>query len=453
MVKELINRTGRSIRKKFDAESKTLIKNSSWVFIANFIGAGFAFLRSIVVARGLGVDILGYYTIAIAFVTTIQELLKLNVATGLIKFGAQYLTEKRTDKLVALLKTCVAMSMGSALLSVLIIVGIVTAGYDNFIEKPGLEVFIIFYALVSGLSFMDNIGKGVLKLYYRFRTNSIITIVMDTIEFSIIASVIYFYPARLDYFFAAVISSRLINTVVCNLSVLHELKNELLPFMSSKMSLIRNELRSVTQFTIGHSFSNTLKTFMNQGDVLLLNTFCGATQVGYYAVAKKLAYAVLTITDPLVTSIFPQLSVLIARRKYEETKKMLRRITMVTAIPLSFVLFFAFVFRDSIMVTLYGKEFIPAAAPFFIHLVGAVQGSLFFWVLPLIQSIGMTGLRFRIYIAAIIAGAGVAYLFIPSLQSSGVALGLLTSNLIITATFLFFAFRKINGEQKQGEPV
>ena len=73
----MISKARRSFAKKFDAESKTLIKNSSWVFIANGYGATLAFLRSVVIARGLGAEILGTFTIAIAFILTTQELLKL----------------------------------------------------------------------------------------------------------------------------------------------------------------------------------------------------------------------------------------------------------------------------------------------------------------------------------------------------------------------------------------
>lgn len=450
MVKKLINRTGQTIRKKFDAESKTLIKNSSWVFIANFIGAGFAFLRSIIIARGLGADILGYYTIAIAFVVSVQELLKLNVATGLIRYGAQYLADQRKDKLVALLKFCVVLSMCSALVSILIITGITSIAYDRFITHPGMELFIIMYALVNGFAFLDNIGKGVLKLFYRFKTNSVISIIMDSIEFTIVSLVIYFFPKNLGYFFAAVITTRLINSFVCNFAVIMELKNELRDYFTTKMNILKAEMPDITKFTFGHSFNNTLKTLMNQGDVLLLNYFCGASQVGFYAVAKKLAYSILTLTDPLVTSIYPQLSVLTAQKKYDEIGKMLKRTSMFAAIPLGAFLLVAYFVKSHIIVGLYGKQFEQAVNPFYIHLVDAAMCSLFFWILPLVQSLGMNALRFRIYITAIAIGAIVSMLLIHNYQASGVAWGLFAANFFITVAFIYFAKTSIDKLKQQG---
>ena len=93
-------RLSKKISELFDKESKTLFKNSSWVFIANTYGVGLAFLRSIVIARGLGAEILGIYTVIIAFVVTVQEILKLNVPLGIIKYGAHFISEDRHDKLV-----------------------------------------------------------------------------------------------------------------------------------------------------------------------------------------------------------------------------------------------------------------------------------------------------------------------------------------------------------------
>ena len=80
MVKAILeSKLGKKIHKLIDKESKVLIKNSFWVFFANSYGAGLAFLKSILIARGLGVETLGAYAVIIAFVVTIQEIIKLNV--------------------------------------------------------------------------------------------------------------------------------------------------------------------------------------------------------------------------------------------------------------------------------------------------------------------------------------------------------------------------------------
>ena len=168
MIKGIIENVKNKFRKNFDHESKKLIKNSSWVFIANALAVVLAFLRSILIARGLGATTLGTYAVVIAFVVTIQEILKLNVALGIIRFGAQYVSEKRPDKLIALLKVGISASLLSALVSVIIIASLTSLIYPHFFSVPGLEKFIIFYSIINGFSFLDNIGRGVLKIFNKF---------------------------------------------------------------------------------------------------------------------------------------------------------------------------------------------------------------------------------------------------------------------------------------------
>ncbi len=439
----MIEKARNVFKNKFDHESKTLIKNSSWVFISNSYGALLAFFRSVIIARGLGAETLGTFTIAIAFILTTQELLRLNFAMGLIKFGASYKTENRTDKLVALIKACIYGSLASALLSIVIITFIVFFFYDSFIEQPGLNYFIIFYAIANGFSFLDAISKSTLKLYFKFKINSIINILMDTIEFIIVAITILIFPKNLNYFFTAIIASKVIKTFICNIAAFYELKSELSADLKSKMNILKDHFKEIRHFILGNSLSSTLKVFMNQGDVLILGAFGGASQVGIYSVAKKLAYSLLTITDPLVTSIFPQLSVLIAKKQYAETKKMLYKITRITIVPSVIFLVLSFFLKDWMIIKIYGKEFIAAAQPFIFLLMGAIQGSIFFWVLPLIQSLGLTTMRFRVYLIAIILGATLSYLLLPIYQATGVAIGLLAANLYITIRFIYVANKKI----------
>ena len=430
-----------------DKESKTLFKNSSWVFISNATGTIYAFLRSIVIARGLGAETLGHYTVAIAFVLTVQEILKLNVGMGIIRYGAQYRSTNRPDKMVALIKAGVTASLASAGLSILVIGILLLFFYDNFITTPELGWFVFLYAIVNGISFLDNISKGILNLYYRFKINSTVQMIMDTLEFLMVASCIYFYKNNLEYFFITVIVTRLTNTLICNIAAAIEMSNEFRLYIHSPVSLIQDQYKEIRTYIIGNSLSNTLKTFMNQGDVLILSAWAGPAAVGLYAVAKKLAYSVLTLTDPLVKSIFPQLSVLVYEKKYKELKQMLRKITLLTTAMCTLFLLPSLFLKEGILNLVYGSQYIPAANTFIVHLIGALQGSIFFWTLPLINSLGLTGLRFRIYIISILGGIAVSWLTVDFAGATGVAAGLLTTNLIITILFLRYAAKHIEADQ------
>ena len=441
-----MNKIRSKIKSILDGETQTLFKNSAWVFVSNSYGILLAFLRSIVIARGLGAEILGVYSVIIAFVLTIQEIIKLNVPLGVIKFGAQFLSHDTPEKLVSLLKRGITYSMLSAFVSVIVIAIISHFFYDNFFDLQGLQKFIILFAIVNGICFLDNIGRAVLKIYYRFKVNSIVQMIMDTVEFSAIVICIYNFPNNLDYFFYTLIATKLLNSLICNLSVFIELRKELLPYLKSPVKALEDQYGEIRHFIFGHSFGNTLKTVLNQGDVLLLNYWGTHAAVGLYIISKKLAYAILAVTDPLVTSVYPQFAHLVSQKKFRELKLMLNKITKLALIPVSFFLIIVFTFKGQIITLIYGEEFRAAASTFFIHFIGAAQGSLFFWCLPIIQGLGLTYLRLKSSIIAIIINLILAWILTPQLGANGVAIGLLAANLITTFYFVYYSYKKINTE-------
>ncbi len=435
-MKAKINKHARDLKRKLDPESKNLFKNSSWVFLSNGLGTLFAFIKTIAITRILGAELLGTYTLAIAFILTTQEFLKLNISMGLIRFGAQYHTEGRKDKVVSVIKFSLLLSAVSALLSIVLVAVLAAVSYDTFIKGPDLFLYIIGFSLSNGMSFIDAISKASLKLFYKFKLNSVIQMIMDTFEFTIVLVTLYLYGPDLKAFFTASIAAKALNSITCNFSAFKELLPELKPYISSGINQIRNQHREFLQYIFGNSLSSTLKVFMNQGDVLLLGAMGTITDVAYYSTAKKLAYSVLTLTDPLASAVFPQLSHLIAGRVYSKVRTMISSVTKAFILPSVLFLTIAFWLKENLIVLLYGKAFSPAAEPFFILLICAVQGAVFFWALPLIQSLGLIKKRFLVYLTAIILGAVAATLLIPAFKASGVAIGLLIANLYITFRFL-----------------
>ncbi|MBL7924960.1 MAG: oligosaccharide flippase family protein [Bacteroidia bacterium] len=443
-MKERIRIHFQGVKKKFDPESKNLFKNSSWVTLANGLGTLYAFLKMIVITRVLGAELFGTYTLAVAFILTTQEFFRLNISMGLIRFGALYNKEGRKDKIVSVIKFSLLLSTFSAVVSILFLAGFTLLSYETFIKAPGLSAYVIAFAFANALTFLDAIAKASLKLFYKFRLNSIIQMIMDTLEAIIVILTLWIYGADLEAFFTAAITARILNSMVCNFSAYREIMADLKPHLAARTSLIRDQYREFFKYIFGNSLSSTLKVFMNQGDVLLLGHFSTTSEVGFYSTAKKLAYSVLTLTDPLANSIFPQLSHLIAAKDYTKIMVMLKKVSRIMLLPALLILAGSIVVRNQLITGLFGSEFLPAASPFIILLAGALQGALFFWALPLIQSMGLIKKRFLVYLSAILIGATLSVLLIPTFQASGAAIGLLSANLYITFRFVSAGVRTLN---------
>ena len=425
-------------KKLLQSQTKLLVKNSSWVFAGNFFRTFLVFLKGVVMVRFLGTELFGLYAIIINFVGIIQEFLNLNLGTTIIKFGASYKSDKKTPLLVALIKTGVLASFVSVLVSILIIVLILIYFYDVFLEEKGLEWYIITYAFAAGTLFFDNISQGILRLYYKFKALSALAVIVTSLEFIIVVTALYFESTKLSTLFIALIASKLLGSIIYGFGTAMEVKDDLKKHLGSSIFNLRADWKKIGEFTLANSGSRSIHTASNKGDVMLLAALGGANGpvwVTYYSLAKKLAYAVLTIVDPLVQSIFPQFSILISEKKYREMRKMIRQITKMALVPASIFLVAVYFVKDWLITVIYGADRIGAAEPFTYHMIGAALGTVFFWNLSLIISIGMV--RFRLVVSAIgtIIGAAVACYLIPTWGASGAALGLLVANFLIIISF------------------
>jgi len=432
------------LKKNLDTQSKTLLKNSSWVFFSNFVGTGLAFLRGIVIARGLGAELFGIYTLIVAFIVTVQEVLNLNLGAAVIRYGSQYRSENNRDKIVSLLKISLNASSVMALLSVTVITVLTFFSYSTFIKAPGMEWFAITYAVASSSLFYNQISRSSLRLYFKFRLNSIIQIIMDVTEFILVLVALFFFPKDLFIFMTAILISRFVNGLIPNIAAWRELRPEFQHHLKASTNLIRDQLKAIRKFVISNSIAKTLQSLINTGDVLIIGLISNPLQTAYYAVGKRLAFSILTITDPMVTSIYPQLCKLYAEHRINAIRLMLLKLTLLAAIPAALFATAAFFLNEWIMKVVFGPEYLPAGKTFYLLTWASLIYATFFWIQPLLQALNIMKVRLKIYGVGIVTGILVASLLVPVQGSTGMAIAMISTSIIMTGMFLYFALNKLN---------
>lgn len=437
----LIEFLRRWLRVKLDFQSRVLLRNSSWVFGENLVRTMLNFLRAIMVARILGAELYGTYAVVVAFCMTVQEIFNLNLGTTVIKFGAEFRSENRLDRLTALVSGAVGVTLITATVSVLTIGALISVSYATFIKQPGLGVLVIAYSVAWSTNYFDYISSSMLMLFDRFRLNSLIRMVMNLVEFVFIVVALLVFKRNLPLFFAAVIAARLLNSAIINLASYNEFREEI-PRTDAKVRIrsMGSRWRDIRNFTIQNSLGRTVFNVINQGDVLLVGVLTSASQAGYYAIAKKLAFSILRLSDPLSRAIFPQFSRLIAERRLSEIRVMITRFLRIGTLPSVLLLGGVFTFRVSIIDLLFGSQYVPAADSFFALMVVAVIMALCFWNRPMIQSTGRVGLRLVVYIIALLVEVLVALLLYPGLEALGIAISVLAAFLIINISFAVVNF-------------
>jgi O-antigen/teichoic acid export membrane protein len=432
------------IIKHLDQQTQVLFNNTSWVLIGNVVRSGLVVLKGIIIARGLGVELYGTFAIIAAFAGSIQQFFNFTMSSSIIKFGAAYLTNKENYRFAALIKGGYYLAAIVAVVSTLIIICLTFLVYDVFLEKPGLEMFILAYALISSTLFLDNISTTILRLYFRFKETAYINIGTTAFDVLVIGIVIYFNPNNFTYFFFALIFSRLIASLCLNGVTFFIVKKDIQPYINAPLSILKQDKKEILSFTVANSGSRAIKTFINNGDVLLLGALLGPAPVAFYNIAKKLAYMILIFIDPLTNTIFPQFSLLISERKFSDIRMMIKKVSKIILGPALLFVVVVYFLREYIVLFTFGEQYIEATIPLIYLAINAVIGGVLFWNVPLILSLGMAKFRLIINIIGLIIGGGVAYFSIPIYGTIGAAIGLLIANGIVTITFSIVSYSKLN---------
>lgn len=439
----LVGRTKDYLTKRFDKQSRFFFRNSKWLLSSNLTRSVIAFTRSIVIARGLGIELFGTYAVLIAFVTTVQELFNMQIGTAIIKFGADYKKAGDRKHLNLLMQCGYLVTLVAIIASIIIIALLSIFFYSLFIDIPGLTVYLILYAVGAGLLFFEEPCISALRLFYRFKVNAIVSITMALLELIIIASILFLWPENLAMLIVASTIAAVINFLVMNLSMLWELRHELSIFERIDISALVREWKKIWRFVVGTHGSRGLKVLIYRGDVLLLAAFAGPVQVGYYAIALKLGSTLKVLTDPLNYTIYPQLASLVSGKQFDELKSLIRNATGVLLIPFALFVALVVLLGNSIVGLIYGAEYTGAADPLILVVAAVAIEALLFWSTALLNSLELIAVRFKTYAVSAIVGFSLAWILIPAYGAVGMAAVLLIVNLLIQVGFVLAAQHKM----------
>lgn len=403
-----------------------------------------------VIARSLGIEQYGTYAVLFAFVSTVQEIFNLNFGAALIKYAADYRKQDRPDKVLALIKAGYLVSGAAALVSVPCIALITYLCYEMFFDVSGLAMLVTIFAASSSLGFLNTIARVILRIHNKFKVNSMVNIVVYSLEFATICGSLYIWPNDLIALVLSLSAVNVLSFLICNASAYWEVRHSISGFWLEPLSKLSDQRKVMTGFLLNNSLSMTIHKLMKKGDVLILAAFAGPAEVGLYDVARKLAFSLLVIKDPITLAVYPQIANLIANSSIKKIKRFLMNVTLVSATPYFFGVGLLFFLDEWIIGLVYGNEFIGARNA--LQLLTAVVGLeiICFWTVPYVLSLGKTGYRLRASLVTSAITVMLALLLVRTFGATGIAFAILVGGALLQAGFLFVVHRHlketVNGE-------
>jgi O-antigen/teichoic acid export membrane protein len=193
------------------------------------------------------------------------------------------------------------------------------------------------------------------------------------------------------------------------------------PWLGARVADIGEERRGLVRFLAWTNLGSLVGLLGKEADALVLGLARGATDVGYYRFARSAAAVAGSLVGPLQSVAYRRFAALHGAGDREGIGRAARRASMRAAIPLGLLMLAALPFVPFAVRLVGGDAYRPAAGAAQVLLVGAALWMCFFWIRPLLLTLGdVREVAVANAVAALLAFAG--YLaFAGGFGATGVA--------------------------------
>lgn len=414
---------------------KTIAKGGSIVFFGLVFAKFFGYLFRVIVARFLGAEIYGLYSLGLAAFSILTTVSLLGVASGIRRFIA-YHKGKGEDKVRGIFKTGLKISMPLGIIfSVILIIfgnqlGLIL--FDSADMGLVLRIFGFLIPFKVLLKNLESISMGLKRVEYYVYSRKIIPLGS---KFLLVILFIF-----LGFELLGVLAAFFIATILGLISIIYFTLFKLDYFNFSKSSFsIKKMFLYSWPLIIAAIFIKVIKWT----DVLMMGHFLTESQVGIYNAALPTAMILPFFLSAVSKIIFPVFSELYGEGKLSEFRRIYQVSTKwIFAATLPFFMIM-FLFPSQLMSFLFGAEFVPAALPLSIlalaYFYYASLGSLD----RVIKSIGKT----KVY--ALVMGVSAAiniflnWLLIPIYGMTGGAIATAVAVIIYSTLWLLLAYKEL----------
>ncbi len=422
-------------------------KGGAIIAAGRLFAYGARFVLAFLLARGLGAEQYGLYTLALSTATLVAGIAMLGMGQALVRYVAILSSRRDEEGLWGALQVGVGFS---TLASVVLATGLFALAYPiatNIFHEPGLapllQLFSAFIPFMTLSLVLGGATRGFKKMEYSTIANTfvqlifrlVLTAMLFVLGFGAIQAVIIFGV------------SNLIATVL------------LLIFLNKEFSLkrplrkARRDIREITSFSAPLWITNVLRRFRSSIQTLLLGSFASVTAVGVFSIVSNVSIVggmsfITTSTKPIIAEVHARGDMKQLGGLYRTTSRW--AVTLNLPIILALILF-----REEIL-SIFGQTYLDGAAALvllalsqLVHVGTGICGTI-------IDMTGHSKLRLLNSSVQLVVVIGLNLLLIPRWGLIGAAIAALVGVTITNSLRLFqvwFLFRLIPYDRSFVKPI
>jgi O-antigen/teichoic acid export membrane protein len=417
-------------------------RGSFLLFIGNASSTIILALGSIIVARLLGPENYGLYTIALITPSIFVALSDIGISSALTRFSARLRKEEKYSEAADLIRIGILFNSLFSLLLALILLLSSNKIAINVLKRPDLSILIqslsIFLIGQSILSTVNSTLIGLDKMAYSGLLLNIQAIVKVVSSIALIilglSTLGATLGAGLGFIIASGIGMILLLTRICP---------EFYRLDHSEKTNFTKGLKLMVKYGMPLYISALIGSLLGQYQNLILAQFVSNAEIGNWAIAMNLTVLVTLITYPIATSLFPAFSKIKMEEDRSSVEKMFKlsvKYSSLLVIPASMAL--AVLSKEAIY-TLYGSQF--SSAPNYLSLYITIflcVGIGSFSIGNLFNGQGDTKTSLKINLVNFALCAVLAPILTLAYQVTGIIMAIIISLVLSTLYGLQMAHKK-----------
>lgn len=379
-----------------------LIKHSTILFSGNLFASILGVATMTLTARVLGVRHFGILVLIITYSNLIDGFFNFQSHLAIIKYGAEALTLKHTDRFKSLLKFGFLIDSATALFSTFVAISL--AWFWGGIKgwTADLPYLVSFYSLTI-LFHINGTPVAVLRLFGKYNKIAYQYAITAGVKFlGVLFAYFSFHNLYAFLFFWAI--SDIFGKLALMYFAYTELKaNNLSAFLLTPINSMLSDFKGLWSFVLTTNIYSALNLGLKEVDVFLIGILLGPSGAGLYKIVKLIGATVIKIQDPLVQVVYPDLARYVSDKNYKHVIFLLTKpMKYILPLLLLFLIFFYFCGEYGIALLL-GPAYHDSFYPALFYLIGTSISLLTFSFRPALLAFGKSSLSlYALFIASII---------------------------------------------------
>lgn len=390
-----------------------IIKNTGYLLSSNVASMGLSMMQSILAGRLLGVAGFGVIATITAFASTLNRLFSFRMNELVVRYFGEAALQQKPERAAAIVKAALFGETISAAISFIVIIILAPFAAVKLADDAATTNLFILYGTMVLANFATETSMGVLQVRNKFKNQAVINLVSSALTASIIVWA-FFAKKGLMEVMAAYLAGKFVLGLGTAALGWREMQKELGSGWLRTSFDHLPPFKELFGFAFSTNISSTIIMLVRDNEALWIAWFLSPVEVGYAKTALAIINLVQIPITPFISTTYPEINAAVTKKDWPLLRRLLKRVTLISGgwtgiSAVGLVLFGRW------LLGFYGADFQPAYIPMLLFLAGLGFANIFFWNRPLLLSLGLPMVPYRISLWCGIGKIALAILLVPRL--------------------------------------